>query len=83
MQLLLQLVRKMTSAAHDGGMDKWLRDYSIRHVKFTMIVEFTDESSTKPDLAMCEEREPTVRWRNTWETKGFRPAVCWRHIAIN
>ena len=21
-------------------------------------------------------------WRNTWETKGFRPAVCWRHIAI-
>ena len=24
-----------------------------------------------------------LRWRNTWETKGFRPAVCWRHIAIN
>ena len=24
-----------------------------------------------------------LRRRNTWETKGFRPAVCWRYIAIN
>ena len=30
MRLLLELVRKMTSAAHDGGMDEWLREYSIR-----------------------------------------------------
>ena len=34
----------MTSAAHDGGMDEWLRDYSIRDM---MIVEFTDGSLTK------------------------------------
>ena len=44
MRLLLELVRKMTSAAHDGGMDEWLRDYSIRDM---MIVEFTDGSLTK------------------------------------
>ena len=24
-----------------------------------------------------------LRRRNAWETKGFRPAVYWRHIAIN
>ena len=31
-------------AAHDGGMDEWLTDYSIRDM---MIVEFTDGSLTK------------------------------------
>ena len=62
MRLLLQLVRKMTSAAHDGGMDEWLRDYSIRDVSLiTMIVELSDENSAKQDLAMCEEREPTLK----------------------
>ena len=56
-----QLVRKVTSAAHDGGMDEWLRDYSIRDVKFTMIVEFTDESSTKHRTSQCaRERETTL-----------------------
>ena len=28
-------------------------------------------------------RKENLPWRNTWETKGFRPAVCWRQIAIN
>ena len=27
------------------------------------------------------KEKPTLG--NTWETKGFRPAVCWRQIAIN
>ena len=80
MRLLLQLVRKMISAAHDGGMDEGLTDYSIRDVKITMIVELPDESSTKQDLAMCEGKRTYAG--ETWETKGFRPAVCWRHIAI-
>ena len=26
---------------------------------------------------------PRKRWRSTWETKGFRPAGCWRQNAIN
>ena len=26
---------------------------------------------------------PGRRWRGTWETKGFRPAGCWRQNAIN
>ena len=26
---------------------------------------------------------PRRRWRSTWETKGFRPAGCWRQNAIN
>ena len=43
-RLLLELVRRMTSAAHDGGMDEWLRDYSIRDLT---IVKFTDGSLTK------------------------------------
>ena len=61
MWLLLQLVRKMTSAAHDGGMDEWLRDYSIRDmISIMMIVELSDENSAKKDLAMCEEREHTL-----------------------
>ena len=44
MRLLLELVRRMTSSALDGGMDEWLKDYSIRD---TMNVEFTDGSLTK------------------------------------
>ena len=58
MQLfLLQLIRKMTSTARDGGMDEWLSDYhSIRDVNsITMIVELPDEGSAKQDLAICEE----------------------------
>ena len=54
---LLQLLRKMTSAAHDRGMDELLRDYhSIRDVNLIMmIVELPDEGSAKQDLAICEE----------------------------
>ena len=44
----------MTSVTHDEGMEEWLRDYSIRDVKITMLVELPDESSTKQDLALCE-----------------------------
>ena len=77
-RLLLELVRRMTSAAHDGGTDEWLRDYSILDM---MIVEFTDGNLTKQDLAICEGRR--TYHGETWETKGFRPAVCWRQIAIN
>ena len=78
MRLLLEVGRKMTSAAHDGGMDAWLRDYSILDM---MIVEFTHESLTKQDLVMCEGRITYAG--ETLETKGFRPAVCWPQIAIN
>ena len=56
MRLFLQLIRKMTSAAHDGGMDEWLRDCSIPDVILIIIVELADESSAKMDLAMCEEK---------------------------
>ena len=57
MRQFLQLIRKMTSAAQDGGMDEWLRDYhSIRDLNLiTMIVELPDEGSAKQDLAICEE----------------------------
>ena len=65
MWLFLQLIRKITSAGHDGGMDEWLRDYSIRDVKITMIVELPDESSTIHDLAMCEGKRT-----NPGETLG-------------
>ena len=55
--VLLQLIRKMTFVAHDGGMDEWLRDYhSIRDVNLiTIIVELFDERSPRQDLAICEE----------------------------
>ena len=33
-------------------------------------------------LAKNRELVSDKRWRNTWETKGFRQAVCWRHIAL-
>ena len=40
--------KKTTSAAHDGGMDEWLRDYSIRDtISVMMIVELSDENSEK------------------------------------
>ena len=29
------------------------------------------------------ERTAKKRWKGTWETKGFRPAGCWCHIATN
>ena len=62
MRLFLQLIRKMTSAAHDGGTDEWLRDYSIRDVNLIMmIVELPDESSAKQDLALCEEQRTYAR----------------------
>ena len=48
MRLLLQQVRKTTSAAHDRGMDEWLRDYSIRDmISIMMMVELSDENSAK------------------------------------
>ena len=74
----------MTSTAHDGGMDEWLRDYhSILDVNLIMmIVELPEEDLAKQDLAICEWIE-NLRWRNIWEIKWFRPAVCWRHTAIN
>ena len=55
--VVLQLIRKMTFVAQDGGMDEWLRDYhSIHDVNLiTIIVELFDERSPRQDLAISEE----------------------------
>ena len=40
------------------------------------------------DLRFLQRRKrrrlpPGRRWRDSWETKGFRPAECWRQNTIN
>ena len=71
MRLLLQLVRKITSATHDGGMDEWVGNCSIRDMISTMmIVELFDESSTKQDLAICEGKR-TYPGETLGKPRGF------------
>ena len=57
MRLFLQLIRKMTSTAHDRGMDEWLsNNHLIQDVNLiTIAVEIHEKCSAKQDLSMCEE----------------------------
>ena len=47
MRLLLQLIQKMTSSAHDRGTDEWLRDHHLIQVVnlIKVNVEFYDKRS--------------------------------------
>ena len=82
MRLFLQLIRKMTSAAHDGGTDEWLRDHhSIQDVRLiTIDVQIHNKDSALRGPCNVRGIENIGR-KNTWETKGFWPAVCWYAIS--
>ena len=84
MRLFLQLIRKMTSVTHDGGTGRVVKGPPLDSRR-----EFNHDDCrvTRRGFGKTGPRNlrgiENLRWRNTWETKGFRLAGCWRHITIN